>query len=246
MKNNVKAAGRFFVTVFVFGIIGGGVYFMYHYQQQKLSYNFAKRLLEYGPRKGVPRTIEDLQKAIALYESVQNDYIKTVSQTATYWKILGTRFADKQMYLEALDSFEKAIQYTPDDEVLHFLSATNAAYAAKSQHTQQLAMKYFDISQLAYKRAIELQSEYSQARYGLAVLYIYELNKPQDGIEQLLHYMEGRSNDAQAMMMMARALYMTGDFAGAVDWYDRAIPLSKDKTLATEAKNNRDTIRDMM
>ena len=58
--------------------------------------------------------------------------------------------------------------------------------------------------------------------------------------------MEHRSGDSDAMFMIARALYMTGRYREAVDWYDRGIALTKDETKKHEAQMNRNFIIDQM
>jgi tetratricopeptide (TPR) repeat protein len=246
VKRTAKNIGNFLLAAFVFGIIGCGIYFIYNYQNQKKQYDFASRISEYGPRKAVPRTIEDLQKAIASYEYAQEMHVKTAAQSGVYWKILASRFSDKGMYLQEVDSLQKEIDYTPNDETLHYMLGMNAAYLAKSSYGNGEQQRYFSMAAAAYKRAIELESEYTQALYALAVLEIYEIDMPQDGITHLLAYMDKRSNDSDAMMMIARAYYMTGEYARAIDWYDRAIPLTKNEVKKKEAEENRWTIRNMM
>ncbi|GMO62081.1 MAG: tetratricopeptide repeat protein [Termitinemataceae bacterium] len=242
----IRSIGNFLLAVLIFGIIGGGIYFIYQYQGQKKQYDFAERISEYGPRKAVPKTIEDLQKAISQYEAAQEMHIKTASQTGVYWKILSSRFSDKGMYVQAVDALTRAIEYSPIDETLHYMLGLNAAYVAKSSYANGQHQRYLDMSLAAYKRAIELAEDYTQAHYAIAVLYIYELNESEEGIKHLTSYMKARSNDPDAMMMMARAQYMIGSLSEAVDWYQRSIPLCKDDEKKREAENNIRTIRAMM
>jgi tetratricopeptide (TPR) repeat protein len=238
-----KAGLAFF---FVFALIAGGIVIISYYEKNNERLKLAREVADYGPRRGVPREIDDLKRAIAAYEKLQEQHIKDAAQTGVYWKILSSRFQSKQMYFEAIDALENAIRIAPADETLHYLLGLNAAYAAKSAHDYRgnaggggVTRHYFDLAEAAYLRAIELEPTYGQARFALAVLYIYELNRPEDGIEQLVSYMETRSGDADAMFMMARAFYMQGRLREAVDWYDKGIPLSNDKDKKAEAEENR-------
>ena len=252
MKKNNHILG-FFGLILGLGILGGGIYAVYNYQANKERYNLAKRIAEYGPRKGVPRTIEDLQRAIAEYEDIQVQHVKAAAQTGTYWKILGSRFQDRGMNIEALKALEEAVNYNPSDETLHYLSGINAAYAAKSMHDYRpdgesgpKAAAYFAQSEAAYLRAVELAEDYTQARYGLANLYAFELNKPEEAIYHLLRYMDNRSGDADAMFILARSYYMTGRLHEALDWYDRGISQTKDESKKAEARANRQSIEAML
>jgi tetratricopeptide (TPR) repeat protein len=203
----------------------------------------------------VPRTIEDLQKAIAAYEDLQEMHVRDAAQTAAYWKILSTRFQDRGMFLEAVKALRRAIEIMPGDETLHYLTGLNAAQAAKSLFDYGglsggegsgggwSRRSCLDLAEAAYLRAIELEPTYTQARYALAVLYVFELDRPDDAVFQLLRYMENRSGDADAMFILARALYMTGRNGEAADWYERGIPLSKDAARKAEAEANLNYIR---
>ncbi|MDR1149206.1 MAG: tetratricopeptide repeat protein [Spirochaetaceae bacterium] len=238
-------------TAFV--IIIGGTAGLFYYEKNKKRLEFAREIADYGPRKGVPQTIDDLKLAIAAYEKLQEQHIKDAAQTGVYWKILASRFKDKQMYFEAVEALKRAIDITPNDETLHYLLGLNAAYAAKSAYDYGVegvigdrSRRYFELAETAYLRSIELESMYNQAHFALAVLYIYELNRPEEGIPQIAAHMENRSGDADAMCMMARAFYMLGRYREAVDWYDRGIPLIKDKGQKAEAEENRRYILGLM
>jgi tetratricopeptide (TPR) repeat protein len=235
-------------------ILVGGVFFVYHWSRDKEHRAMAARIAEYGPRKGVPRTIEDLQRAIAAYEDLQTMHVKDAAQTATYWKILSIRFQDKGMFVEAVKALRRAIEIMPDDETLHYLTALNAAQAAKSAFDYEegsggsgaASRRYLNLAEAAYLRAIEIEESYTQARYGLAVLYVFELDRPADAVPQLRRYMENRSGDADSMFLLARALYMLGEYEEALNWYERGIPLTKDAARKAEAESNRNFIRGLL
>ncbi|MDR3355941.1 MAG: tetratricopeptide repeat protein [Spirochaetaceae bacterium] len=242
---------RWFYGFFAFVVIVGGVAFLFYHDKNRERLALAREIAEYGPRKGVPRTIEDLKRAIAAYEKLQEQHVKDAAQTGTYWKILASRFQDKGMHFEAIEALQRAIEITPSDETLHYLLGLNAAYAAKSAYEGDGAAgarsrRYFDLAEKAYLRSIELEPKYNQARFALAVLYIYELERPEEGIGQLVAYMENRSGDSDAMLMMARAFYMLGRYREALDWYDRGIPLIKDAGQRAEAEENRRYVLGLM
>jgi tetratricopeptide (TPR) repeat protein len=253
-KQMKKGAFKKWLYGFIaFVIIVGGIAGILYYDKNRERLELAREIADYGPRKSVPQTIEDLKRAITAYEKLQIQHVKDAAQTGVYWKILSSRFQDKQMYFEAVEALKHAIDIMPNDETLHYLLGLNAAYAAKSAYDYEgegvmgdRSRSYFDLAETAYLRSIELEPVYNQARFALAVLYIYELNRPEEGIPQIVGYMENRSGDADAMCMMARAFYMLGRYREAVDWYDRGIPFIKNKEQKVEAEENRRYILGLM
>jgi len=221
-------------------IIVAGVTFIVRWQKDKARQEEAAGIVAYGPRAGVPKTIDDLKAAIAQYEKALEKQVETAAQTGTYWKILGTRYRDKGMHLEAMDAFEHALRYATDEETLHYLLGLEAVQAGKSLYAEgpEAQRGYFDLAEKAQKRALELAGNYTQAYYALASLYVFDLDRPLDAIPLLEKYMEGRSGDATAMFIMARAYYMAGQPQAAIDWYKRGIPYEKDKDRVAEAEAN--------
>lgn len=252
MAKKIIKVKRVVVSIFAAAVFFSGLGFAFYWSKDKAHRDLAARISEYGPRKGVPQSIDDLKRAISAYEDAQEMYVRDAAQTGTYWKILATRFQDKLMWLEAVKALERAIQYTPNDETLHYLTGMDAAMAAKSVYDYDTgkggiganSKRYFNLSEAAYLRALELQPAYTQARYALAILYTYELNRPADAISHFLLYMEERPGDADAMFALGRALYMTGRNREAVEWFDRGISLTKDAAKLKEARILRDLIMD--
>ena len=157
------------------------------------------------------------------------------------------------MYIEALKAFEQAITYAPADETLHYLSGVNAAHAAKAMHDYRpdgaagaQAAAYLATAEAAYLSALDQAGDYSSARYALANLYAFELNKPEQAVFHLLRYMEGRSGDADAMFVMARSQYMLGRYREALDWYDQGIALTRDDKKKDQARANRALIEGLL
>jgi tetratricopeptide (TPR) repeat protein len=231
-------------------IVFGGFFFVFHLSKDAEYRKLAENIVGFGPRRGVPRTIDDLKRAIAAYENLQIKHVKDAAQTGAYWKILASRFQQKEMFFEAIKALEQAIRYAPNDEVLHYLTGLNAALAAKSVYDYEKGSggngmnteQYLNLAEAAYLRALEIEPLYTQARYAIAVLYVFELNRPADAVTHLVQYMENRSGDAEAMFLLARAYYASGQYHKAVDWYDRAIPLIKDEERRHDAQQNRDLI----
>jgi tetratricopeptide (TPR) repeat protein len=235
-------------------IIGFLVLVVYRYEAGKTHRDLAKRIAELSPRGGPPETIDGLRAAIAAYEDQIELNVKEGAQTGVYWKILATRLADRSMHRDALEALEKAIYYNAEDPTPFYLTGLSAAIVAKSSldfpggsgPPAAEKEKYFALAESAYLRAIELDPAYAKPRYGLGILYIFELDRPADAIPHLTRYLELMSSDVDAMFALARAYYVTENYDGAIELYDRILSKTKDRNRKAEAQNNKEFIMGQM
>jgi tetratricopeptide (TPR) repeat protein len=229
-------------------LFAGAVLGVYLAERQKGRYELARRVAELSPRGGTPATIEGLQAAIAIYEEAVEEHVQTAAQAGAYWKILAVRLGDRGMYRDALDALERSIRYNGEDPTLFYLTGVSAAMVAKNSLGFSLEEEahYFSVAERAYLRAIELDGAYAKPRYGLGILYCFELDRPTEAVPQLEKYLELMSRDVDAMFALARSYYMTGAYEKAIDLYDRIMVSTKDTGRKDEARNNRDYIMGQM
>ena len=201
-------------------------------------------------RSSSPETISELRNAIATYEGRMERHVQDAAKTGTYWKILAIRLQDRGLHGEALEALECAIYYAPLDPAVHYYTGISAGIMAKSIHSfpgrENERDKYFMLAEEAYLRAIELDSRYLRPRYGLGVLYVFELDRPEDAIVHLERCLEISRNDVDTMFVLARAYYMVRQYQDAIDLYDRIITLSRDEQKRIDAQNNRQLILGQM
>ncbi|MDR3249441.1 MAG: tetratricopeptide repeat protein [Treponema sp.] len=224
-------------------LIAAVIFGFYQFEKQRDRYELARRIAELSPRGGVPTTIDGLRSAIALYERAVEAHVRDAAQTGTYWKILAVRLADRGMHWDALDALEMTIRYNGEDPTPFYLTGVSAAIVAKNSLTQGDIDRYFAMAERSYLRAIELDSAYAKPRYGLGILYTFELERPAEAIPHLEEYLELMSRDVDAMFALARAYYMTENYVKAIDLYDRIMVTTKDESKKSEARNNRDYIQ---
>jgi len=240
-----------FFGIFVILIIGGLLWGVVHYSQNKLRTDLAKRIAEISPRGGPPETIEGLRAAIALYEAQIERNVKEGAQTGTYWKILAIRLADKGMHRDALDAFERAIQFIPEDPTLFYLVGESASVVAAATlgftgNSGTEKEHYIRLAESAYLRSIQLDSVYARPRLGLGILYTFDLNRATEAVPHLERYVELAPNDIKGMFVLARAYYMTESYDRAIELYDRIISRTKDPKVKAEAQNNKEIIRNLI
>jgi tetratricopeptide (TPR) repeat protein len=245
----MKVKKEFFIALVLVVVTGSLIGGIYTFRKIRTRDSLIARIKELSPRDAPPRTIEDLRTAIGLYEELLEQHVRDAAQTGVYWKLLATRLQDRGLHHEALDALERAIYYSPEDAYLYYMQGVSAGIAAKSSF--ELAggdagtRQYYDFSEKSYLRAIELDNGYGRPRYGIAVLYVFELNRPEEAIPHLLRYLEISRNDVDALFVLARAYYMIGDYQDALDMYDRILGISRDEAKRTEAENNRQAIMDL-
>jgi tetratricopeptide (TPR) repeat protein len=107
-------------------------------------------------------------------------------------------------------------------------------------------MRYLAAAEEAYLRAVELDGAYLKPRYGLGVLYVFELDRPEEAVPHLKRCLEITRNDIDAMFVLARAFYMMGNYREAIELYDRIIILTMDERRQLEARENRQTVMEII
>jgi tetratricopeptide (TPR) repeat protein len=217
----------------------------------KKNRELARRIAELSPRGGPPEGIDGLRKAIALYEDQIEKNVREGAQTGVYWKILAIRLADRSMHNDALAAFERAIYFNAEDPVIYNLIGVSAGIVAKSivgfsANADKEREHYFKLAESSFLRAIELDSAYTKPLYGLGVLYVFELDRPEEAIPYLEQNLNVLSSDIPAMFVLARAYAVTGSYQKAIDLYDRIISRTKDQKIREEALRNIDIIRGLM
>lgn len=197
-----------------------------------------------------PTTIDELKSAIKKYEERVADIQLAQSQIGIWYKILATRYLDKKMYGEALKTFEKALEFYPQNQNLYYYVGLCAGYMSHAamdfdaDGNNEKRMNYLRLSEEAYRHAIEIEPRYARALYGLSVLYVFELGEDEKAIPLLEKLLTIETKNIDAMFVLARAYYVTYEFDKAVAMYDQIISLTKSKERKAEAEANRQTVLD--
>lgn len=218
------------------------------------SYNSIKRMQRLEEGVSNPTTKEELEEAIKKYDKRALDLSITEGQVGMWYKILGTRYLDQQMYGKAFESFQKAITYYPDNANLYFYIAVCAGYLANSsldyeaagQKSQSLEkkMNYLRLSENAYLSALKINPNYYRAMYGIGVLYVFELDESEKAIPYLERFLQTQTKDTNGMFVLARAYYTNYEFDKAIQLYDRIISLNPNAQKTAEAQANKKIVLD--
>ncbi|GHU66417.1 hypothetical protein FACS189447_07220 [Spirochaetia bacterium] len=230
----------------VVGIIIIGFIILINTQGNKSRRQLASRIISLG-NGGPPETIEGLEEAIAAYEKQIELHVKDAAQTGVYWKILASRFQERGLHNEALEALEHALYYNPEDATLHYLTGLSAAIVAKTHHNftgidNPERNRLYALAEEAYISALKIDEKYLKPRYALGVLYVFELDRPEDAIPLMERYLDFSTNDVDAMFVLARAYFVTGDMERALALYNMIISVARDENKKREAQNNRQAV----
>ncbi|MCL2600222.1 MAG: tetratricopeptide repeat protein, partial [Treponema sp.] len=152
------------------------------------------------------------------------------------------------MHRDAIYAFERAIHFTSGDPTLFFLTGESAAIVAVSTldfpgGPVSERDGYFRLAESAFLRAIEMDPTYGRPRYGLGVMYTFNLDRPQDAIPHLERFLQISPRDVMGMFVLARAFIMTEQFANAIELYERILVVSTDPSIRAEAEAHMELIR---
>lgn len=183
--------------------------------------------------------VQELKRTIAEYEDLVAEAIEAAIREADALKLLGQEYMRQELYGPALDAYEEAIRIEPRNHVLHYLAAVAAGHVGKAQVRSDVRAEYLRLAERSYLQAVEISPNYLDARYGLGVLYVFELGEPVKALPHLEHALDISENHAPALFVLARAHVALGNVDEAVDAYDRIIRTAPGDEMRRRAERNR-------
>jgi tetratricopeptide (TPR) repeat protein len=245
----VKFKKEVLLGIFVIVIMISGVVLLHNVFKRNEQSKFAARIADFEGRGAPPSSIDDLRKAIALYEERIEQHVEDAAQTGVYWRILAVRLQDRGLHNDAIDALERAVYYAPEDPALFYRIGLSASSLAKgafdfSGGGNNGENKYYTMAEDAYLKAISLDSRYVKPLYALGVLYVFELGRPEEAIPIMERYLELTVNDVDGMAVLAHAYALTGQYNFALTLYDKILSITKDKDKRAAAEESRKRVMD--
>jgi tetratricopeptide (TPR) repeat protein len=181
-------------------------------------------------------TVDQLKEAIAGYakEAEVRKFgdaaklgLDASANLGAYRILLADRYIEKKMFKDAYDVLVLAAQTYPDDYRIYYNAGMCAAYIAKSFDAKGPAgqadkERWFATAETCYRRSISINMRSTQAMYGLAVLYSFELGRPADAVPYLTNILGVETKNVDAMMLLARCYAQLGKADEAANWYETA------------------------
>jgi len=170
---------------------------------------------ERAEREGkLPQAIQEVQAALRLEEDDVQAYIK-----------LAMLQQSAKKFDDAIRSFEKALQYAPQETQLMLLVAGAYTHAAAEHHEAVKAEKALQ----AYQRVLQRDERYAPAvHFGMGRVYLVALRQPELAVGHLEKAAESTTNVAEAHRLLIQAYYDTRRYEQAWQSLRRAQDLGFD------------------
>ncbi|MFO7780457.1 MAG: tetratricopeptide repeat protein [Spirochaetia bacterium] len=183
--------------------------------------------------------IAELKRQIENYREIVEEKVQATGQLAVYYKMLGRAYMTRRMYGPALDALEEAIRIEAANPIVFYRAAVAAGQLGSSAGSEPEARRHFETAERYYERAIELDPEYVDALYGLAVLYTFELDRPEEALDLLERATTVEPGRARPFMLMGRVLLELGRPEAAAEAYGKAAETAESEQIRDAALENR-------
>ena len=179
-----------------------------------------------GSAEEEPEKIREIKKEINHWEKELNDAIDAARHTGRFYRTLGLKYMDYKMFGPAAMSFSRAIEITPENGRLYYYRAVANGRLAVSRDDAELRAEGLASVEEDYKRAVSLDARFMPPYYSLAILYIYELERPFEAAPYLEKYLEVERSDGRALLLYGQLLEQMNRPEEAVDLYRRLLSLT--------------------
>lgn len=210
----------------------------------------AKRIQNMQKSSGNPVTIEEIKDAIRKYDAEAQELQQKNAKIGLWYKILGTRYIDRKMYGEALECFQRALEFYPENPNLYYYVGICAGYMSKASldfnatGSFEKKKNYLKLAESAYLRAVDIDARFANALYGLGILYMYELDDAEKAVTYLERYLDIETRSIDGMFALAGAYYVNDEFDKSVALYDKIISISKSEKNKADAQANKKAVLD--
>ena len=182
--------------------------------------------------------INELISTIELHERAVRERVRDEQQLGIYFKMLAVDYLDHRMFGKAIEALTKALEIDPENPILFYLIGLATARFAKSMPDAEERFRRFETARWYYERAIELDSRYVIALYGLAVLLTFELNQARAAEPLIRRILALEPRHVDAMFVLAAILVQSGELSRAMDTYRNIADVTGDSERRRRALEN--------
>lgn len=184
-------------------------------------------------------TIEELEEDVAALRETVDDHFEAMRDLRSAHRALGMRYLEEEMYGAAVEQFEAAAEIDSGNATIYYYTGVAAGNHAGGALDEEERSARLEQAERAYLRALELRSRYPAAAYGLAILYAYELDRPDEARTYVDRVLDWRGQDSRARAVSAYIYAAQGRIDEALREYDRVIEETDDEEFREEAMRMR-------
>jgi tetratricopeptide (TPR) repeat protein len=186
--------------------------------------------------------VEEIEREIRRYHKEVDRTVDATGELGVYYKMLAIEYMRGAMYGAAYDALEQAIAIQPENPILFYYSAVCAARMGKAQVISEDRQRWLDRSEALYRRAITLDPSYADALYGLSVLYVFELGRPEEAEDLLERLLAVESKEIDGRFLLARVYYSLGKLENAIELYREIESLTDVKQIREKALESKEQV----
>ena len=154
-----------------------------------------------GSAEEEPEEIREIRKELNRWEDELNDAITAGRNTGRFYKTLGLKFLDYKMYGPARDSFNRSLEFSPENGRLYYYRGVAQSRLALTTQNPVQKLDEMRMVEQDYLRAIQVEPRFMSPYFSLAILYIYELNRPFEAQPYLEEYLSVERSDSKAHLL---------------------------------------------
>lgn len=188
------------------------------------------------------KNYEKLKKDISTYRKIVDEKISAAEKLGTYYKLIGLKYLDYSMFRLALEAFEEALDIYPENANVLYYAGLTSARLSKTESSQVESANLLNRAVRYYQASLSVNDRFSSPMYGLAILYVYELDQPELAVPLMELYNAIQKSSMNGRFLLAAALYASGREGEAVDAYDYIIDRSENPLEVESARSNRNSI----
>ena len=182
---------------------------------------------------------KELKEGIRENKNILEQKIEAARNLAQYHRMLGKLYLDNGMYLLGAQEFDEAIKIDTENPVIYYYAGLCYARYAKSLTNEALQFTNLLLAEKYYLKAIDFNSNFARALYGVSVLYVFELDQPDRAAFYLEQLLQTNKSDVDAMFLLANAYIRLDLQDKAVAMYDNIMKTSMTTEYKKQAEENK-------
>ncbi|MCK5152971.1 MAG: tetratricopeptide repeat protein [Spirochaetales bacterium] len=197
---------------------------------------------DYENEKVSKERIKELEEGIEEYYRDVERVVKANAEIGIYYRMLALEYMDLEMYHYALENLEKSMEFYPTNPVLSHYAGLAKANIARAEISESNRLFLLHEAETYYLTAVRLRRDYTNAMYALAVLYMFDLNRPYKAAPLLEEMLSRDPHNWEAKILYARFKVVSGDVDAAIELYNEISEDAWDDDMKEQAGKNRDSL----